>query len=771
MMVEEEEEAFLELKESVSEEWGTGRSAKMEGQEERRERSDKQGARRRGRARRAPEDEKEEEEEKEGEEEEDEDEEGVGAVEVEEVEEEEEEKQKTEIKKGKKEGGAKVRETKKKKINAKTSRELGRNTSEQENRDEKEKEEREEEKKKKIKSISQKGEKLHLLPSWVRYYLHIYRAYTYREVSLSAALCSVDKILLQALANQEREEEEEKGQRDSIMSSKEKKEKEDDSSSSSSEIGAKQKTKKKKMNREEEEEEKKKKSKKKKTSNVVEEKEQEEEEEDKENDLERKSDPKVQRGLVTPERFLEASFRQILHLSLYLSKLPEREGSRLSSFFYRSIGRLDELTWEHERKKKKGLRTHKKKEAQSSLATRTRGRWGKKQATGEEGEEEEEKEVKEEEEKAGEKEVKEEEKEAEEEEVVVEKRYRGIEVFCRSKAARTGACMFLIRLMAWVSSSGMAIADSLQTYHCQVFLHFLQRSKESTARRMALLLLEHFQMPHASCPVWRAFCSSLTEDDTSAIRRTALSRILLLPHSDRDSLDSFSSSSYYHQQTGRGEQEEDSKTTTFSSSFILQKVLSRAYDSSADVRASLYRRLAKDENVLTVDQKSLLVLTGLNDKAIGVRDACSRMIRRWISTREPSSSSSSAESVSKTSVDRVSEGGEGGEREDENSKPGEENGNEKKKKIGEGDEDEVGMESERERKKEEEDGKTEREEKKRKRREEEEEEEREDRISRSFASSGIHQLVYELFLEGMPGNETSLETMIKHLLLSYPDLC
>ncbi|PFH34182.1 hypothetical protein BESB_073340 [Besnoitia besnoiti] len=529
-----------------------------------------------------------------------------------------------------------------------------------------------------------RGSETPRLPSWVEHYVSVYWRFASRDLSLSAALSNIRGLLLQAADAAASGEPRDSG----------------DASEAAGAEGERRRGKKGQKGAA-------------RSARKAEERKEEKEEEEKETEWTDSAD-------VTPERLLEVVFRQALHLCLSLPKLPEREGGRLCAFFYRTLAKLDEMTFEERRKRAHGLASRSAAAGRPSERDGEGGNGGETPRTS--GEEEED-------------------PRAAQEEADKATRYRFVEalwcrllpqLLCRSRAARVGVCCFLLQLVGWGSGVGIEVAESLQQMHRQILLQLLGRSREAATRRMALLLLEHFQTPQPSCVVWRAFLGHLT-DEAPAVRRAAVSRVLLLP------LSSFA------------ESENHSPETLEFAASVAQLLARRAFDASADVRAAVYRRAANNDNSFSVEQKSLLILTGLNDKAKGVRELCSRALRRWVQLRQPQedaekekpgdgveakraegdekaraapaqaalpSSPAGAEGESRAACDKAPEGvgsGDGAERESE--------------AKSEGDAEFV-----------------------------------------AFAECGLHLLVDQL-MDGMPFNETAIEVLVKELLVRYPLDC
>ncbi|KFH17927.1 hypothetical protein TGMAS_312190, partial [Toxoplasma gondii MAS] len=434
-----------------------------------------------------------------------------------------------------------------------------------------------------------------LLPSWVRHFLTVYSRFASRELSLSAALASVRGILREAadvaLARESGEETERNSEKENGEN------RGAESGGRGGESGER-------------------KGGKGKGGEGIE-------------TLEREGSLWREEMGVTAERLLEVVFRQSVHLCLTLPKLPEREGGRLCAFFYRTLAKLDELIAESRKNRStRGSETSRNmapkrnetreenatEEAEEADGLRGQGR------TGETGLEDADMS---EERTAGE-DVEKKARDADNGLL----RYRYVEalwcrllpqLLCRSRAARVGVCCFLLQLVGWGCGMGIEVAESIQQTHREILLQLLGKSKEAAVRRMALLLLEHFQTPSPACMVWRAFMGHLT-DEAPAVRRAAVCRILLLPLPSRSSPESTHAP----------------ETLEFAAA-VSQLLTRRASDASADVRAAVYRRLAHNDASLSVEQKSSLILIGLNDKAKGVREACSRMLRRWVQGRQSAS--------------------------------------------------------------------------------------------------------------------------------------
>ncbi|CBZ55154.1 conserved hypothetical protein [Neospora caninum Liverpool] len=516
-----------------------------------------------------------------------------------------------------------------------------------------------------------------LVPSWVRHYLSVYSRFTARELSLTAALAGVRGLLHEAA--------------DVALSE-----------------GGKER----------------------------------DETEGKKEETRRREDGWRDETAVTPERLLEVVFRQCLHLSLTLPKLPEREGGRLCAFFYRTLAKLDEAISEARRKRE---RRHGPKSEEGTAAEEgTKKTSDAQERRAESARLEDARVLGEEAEDGGKVEGK---TRTPEDEAL---RYRYVEalwcrllpqLLCRSRAARVGVCCFLLQLVGWGCGTGIEVAESIQKMHRQILLQLLGKSKEAAVRRMALLLLEHFQTPLPSCAVWRAFMGHLT-DEAPAVRRAAVCRILLpLPHSP--------------------ESPHAPATLEFAAA-VSQLVTRRACDASADVRAAVYRRLAHNDASFSVEQKSFLVMTGLNDKAKGVREACSRMLRRWLQLRH---STAPGNPPREDARDRVSSGEAGEAAEGDRAEvDGEQL---RQRDAGAGDDaglDGGGVHAW--------EGRTKREEAERPPHERLEEERERDEMATftAFCESPLHRLVDEL-MDNMPFNETAIEVLVKEVLLHWPQDC
>ncbi|KEP63512.1 UNVERIFIED_CONTAM: hypothetical protein HHA_312190 [Hammondia hammondi] len=537
-----------------------------------------------------------------------------------------------------------------------------------------------------------------LLPSWVRHFLTVYSRFATRELSLSAALASVRGILREAADFALAHESGEETERNSDKGDGETRRPESGDGGGESE------------------------ERKGKGGEGIE-------------TLEREGSFWREEMGVTAERLLEVVFRQSVHLCLTLPKLPEREGGRLCAFFYRTLAKLDELVAESRRNRlTRGSETSRHRAPKTDEAREGNATAEGEEAEGLRGQE-----------RTGETGLEDadmrEETEAGED---VEKntrnadkgllRYRYVEalwcrllpqLLCRSRAARVGVCCFLLQLVGWGCGMGIEVAESIQQTHREILLQLLGKSKEAAVRRMALLLLEHFQTPSPACVVWRAFMGHLT-DEAPAVRRAAVCRILLLPLPSRSSPESMHAP----------------ETLEFAAA-VSQLLTRRASDASADVRAAVYRRLAHNDASMSVEQKSALVLMGLNDKAKGVREACSRMLRRWVQGRQ----SASAEPVQRA-----------GEAPDCAASP-KEKGDGGFRSAGEGG-DVQAAQAWAGRTKREEDGC------------EANVEGRDTDGSEvaaftAFCDSPLHRLVDEL-MENMPSNETAIEVLVKEVFLRSP---